>query len=419
MNIDTSGSKDRKQLIALSGGADSVALLLLLIENGYDCIAAHCNFHLRGDESNRDEKFVRELCSDNNIKLIVKDFDVESYKKEHKCSTEMACRELRYEWFENERKNNDCEYIAVAHHSDDQVETIFLNLLRGTGVKGLTGMSIINGNIWRPLLNVSKNKILGYLKGKKQDYVTDSTNLECEYKRNKLRNSVLPTIYYNFSGSKDRILYTAKNLKKDFDLISELIDNIFPNKECIDIERLTEFENAENLLYHCAKNFGFSYDQCINAVNVIREGKRNRRFISYPYYMYINNYDIVIKNVDESSEDVLYEYAAEFCEGPFNKDCVDGKNTIALNNNSLDHDPWVVRKWKDGDKMIPFGRRKPKLVSDILNDYKIPSSEKKDICVLEIGGEIVWIIGVRASNIYTVGENDKEYIKLNIKLKYV
>lgn len=419
MNIDTSGSKHRKQLVALSGGADSVALLLLLIENGYDCIAAHCNFHLRGDESNCDEKFVRKLCSNNNIKLIVKDFDVESYKKEHKCSTEMACRELRYEWFENERKNNDCEYIAVAHHSDDQVETIFLNLLRGTGVKGLTGMSSINGNIWRPLLNVSKNKILGYLKGKKQDYVTDSTNLECEYKRNKIRNIVLPTIYHNFSGSKDRILYTAKNLKKDFDLISELIDNIFPNKECIDIERLTEFKNAENLLYHCVKNFGFSYDQCINAVNVIREGKRNRRFISYPYYMYINTYDIVIKNVDESGDEVLYEYAAEFCEGSFNKDCVDGKNTIALNNNSLYHDSWVVRKWKDGDKMIPFGRRKPKLVSDILNDYKIPSSEKKDICVLEINGEIVWIIGVRASNIYTVDENDKEYLKLNIKLKHV
>ena len=414
MNIDTSGSKDRKQLVALSGGADSVAMLLSLIEHGYDCIAVHCNFHLRGDESNRDEQFVRDLCKELNVKLIVTNFDVEQYKKEHKCSTEMACRELRYDWFEQERVKNDCEYIAVAHHSDDQVETIFLNLFRGTGIKGLTGMSIINGNIWRPLLKVSKNKIIDYLKVKHQSYVTDSTNLECDFKRNRIRNIILPNIYSSFSGSKERILYTAKNLKKDNDLLNELIDNIFPCKTRINIEQLLKFDNAIGLLYHCIKDFGFTNVQCINAVNVMKEGKHDKRFISSTHNMYIEKTDVVITEIESN---INYEYFAELCSDPFDTSDINGKTIIALNEDVLDHFNWEVRKWKAGDKMIPFGKHTPKLVSDILTDYKIPSSQKKNICVLEIDGEIVWIIGVRASNLYKVNDNDTEYIKLIIDIK--
>ena len=181
-------------LVALSGGADSVALLRALHEAGCHSHAAHCNFHLRGDESMRDEQFVRDLCARLEIPLTVKDFDVAAWQQAHGGSVEMACRELRYAWFEQERERLQCSVIAVAHHADDQIETFFLNLLRGTGIKGLTGMSRLSGHIWRPLLVVSRQDILDYLFEIGQGYVTDSTNAQNDYRRNRLRNIVLPIV---------------------------------------------------------------------------------------------------------------------------------------------------------------------------------------------------------------------------------
>ena len=210
-------------LVALSGGADSVALLRVLLELGYDCRAAHCNFHLRGDESNRDECFVTELCQLLGVKFDVKHFDVPYYMKEHGVSLEMACRELRYEWFEQLRLEHGCQCIAVAHHSDDNIETFFLNALRGTGIAGLTGMKPRNANVVRPLLCVSRNEILEWLESLHQDFVTDSTNLENDARRNRLRNVVLPTIYSEFEGSKDSLLKTIENMTRCNDLYNESV----------------------------------------------------------------------------------------------------------------------------------------------------------------------------------------------------
>ena len=149
-----------KILAAVSGGADSVALLRVLAALGCNCIAAHCNFHLRGDEADRDEAFVRKLCLDIDIELRCTDFDVEAYKKSHGVSTEMACRELRYEWFERQRAALGCSVIAVAHHRDDNIETFFLNLVRGSGITGLAGIKPCNGKIVRPLLGSSRDEII-------------------------------------------------------------------------------------------------------------------------------------------------------------------------------------------------------------------------------------------------------------------
>ena len=165
-------------LVTVSGGADSVALLCLLNGLGYDCVAAHCNFHLRGEESMRDERFVRALCGKLGVECVVRDFDVPAYMAEHKVSMEMACRELRYGWFEEVRESSGCAVIAVAHHSDDSVETFFLNMLRGCGIAGLAGIKPVNGRIVRPFLCVSRADIEEYLQEIRQDYIVDSTNLE-------------------------------------------------------------------------------------------------------------------------------------------------------------------------------------------------------------------------------------------------
>ena len=189
-------------LVALSGGADSVALLLVLRSLGYDCVAVHCNFHLRGEESMRDEKFVRGLCADLGLQLKVKDFNVKERMKADGVSVEMACRDLRYEWFEHERQSEQCCNIAVAHHSDDNVETLLLNMLRGTGIAGMAGIKPMNGYIIRPLLCVSRQEIEEFLKEVGQDYVIDSTNAVADVKRNRLRNIVLPVIMGQFPSAK-------------------------------------------------------------------------------------------------------------------------------------------------------------------------------------------------------------------------
>ena len=183
-----------KILVALSGGADSVALLRVLQSLGYICECAHCNFHLRGLESDRDETFVRQLCEKQRILLHVTHFDTSAYAKDHHLSIEMAARELRYEWFEHIRKEIGASVIAVAHHRDDSVETFLLNLMRGAGINGLRGIPVKNGKIVRPLLSVSREDILDYLQAIHQEYVTDSTNLEDEYMRNKIRLNILPAM---------------------------------------------------------------------------------------------------------------------------------------------------------------------------------------------------------------------------------
>ena len=210
-------------LVALSGGADSVALLRLLLAVGCDCRALHCNFHLRGEESMRDERFVRELCERFEVPLMVRDFDVAAWQQNHGGSVEMACREMRYQWFEQERQRQQCGLIAVAHHADDQVETFFLNLMRGTGVRGLAGMKRLSGYIWRPLLGITRGQLLHYLEAIGQDYVTDSTNAQNEYRRNRLRNSVLPVIEHDFPNARARILDTMDNLNQDYNLFTTLV----------------------------------------------------------------------------------------------------------------------------------------------------------------------------------------------------
>ena len=186
--------KDSPVLIGLSGGADSTALLDILRNLGYTCIAVHCNFKLRGDESIRDYEFAKMIALSYNIKFKSVDFDTVEYAKKFGISIEMACRELRYKWFDNIMSELGAQAIAVAHHKDDSIETFFLNLSRGTGITGLTGIKAINGKVVRPLLNISREEIEQYLKLKKIEYITDSTNKQDIYKRNKIRLNVMPLL---------------------------------------------------------------------------------------------------------------------------------------------------------------------------------------------------------------------------------
>lgn len=256
--------RGEKVIVACSGGADSIFLLHILCHLGYDCIAAHCNFHLRGEESDRDENFVKEFCKKENIELTIKSFDTTAYAKDNKQSIEMAARELRYNWFEEVRKKFNASAIAVAHHSDDSIETILLNLLRGTGLKGICGIRPKNGYIVRPLLCVSRAEIEEYLKEHDIQYITDSTNLENEYTRNKIRNIVMPILREINPQIDSIMLSNAENFSAAENIYRTIIEKekssaitITDDSYIIDLKAINRFSEPFTLLYECLKDFSF------------------------------------------------------------------------------------------------------------------------------------------------------------------
>lgn len=413
-------------LVALSGGADSVALLRVLMEAGYDCRAAHCNFHLRGEESMRDERFVRDLCQRLNVPLAVKDFDVAAWQREHGGSTEMACRELRYAWFEQERQRQGCGLIAVAHHSDDQVETFFLNLLRGTGIRGLAGMQRLSGNIWRPLLDVSRSDILTYLSTIGQDYVTDSTNSENDYRRNQLRNLVLPAFEQQFPQAHERIHDTMGNLRDDLDLLTSLVNEILPDQFHLRIVALCSHPEATTLLYHRIRQMGFNREQCQQAIEAARKGHSGRQFMGKGYIMHVNRQSLDIEATQETqpveipvnlNSNLLSPVHVTISRNnaPFSPMMCDGKHTVAFNTELLDCQRIVLRHWRQGDRIRPFGMQGSKLISDLFADLKLDHADKRDTWLLEADGDILWVLGHRASALFPVKPECQDYLLLNFQ----
>ena len=416
--------KRERILVALSGGADSVALLRGLLAAGYNCHAAHCNFHLRGEESMHDERFVRDLCQRLEVPLAVKDFDVAAWQQEHGGSVEMACRELRYAWFKQEVERLHCTRIAVAHHADDQVETFFLNLMRGTGLKGLAGMQRENGYIWRPMLNVTRAQVLDYLNCIGQDYVTDSTNAQNDYRRNRLRNMVLPFIEHEFPNAKERIHKTMQNLASDLDLLEWLVADQRLDMPYIDIESVIDHPYSDALLYHHIRELGFNRDQCRQAIEAAKKEHCGRQFSAGKYQLVVNRKTFqIIEQYDEPWEsEIPFDVTAGTNSPigvtayrgstPFSpRMCINGMR-VAFNTQLLDCKRVVLRHWRRGDRFQPFGMKSTKLVSDLFNDLKLDYDDKKRAWLLEADGEIIWVVGLRSSALYPVPIESQDYIIL-------
>lgn len=412
-------------LVALSGGADSVALLRVLMDMGLECLAAHCNFHLRGEESMRDERFVRALCQQLDIPLVVKDFDVPAYQQTHGGSVEMACRELRYTWFEEERQRLGCGVIAVAHHADDQIETFFLNLFRGTGMRGLAGMRRLNGHIWRPLLDVTREEIINYLEAIGQDYVTDSTNAQNDFRRNRLRNIVLPVVRQQFPSAPSRILDTMGNLSDDCDLLTSLVNNMLPDERHIDLNTLMVVPQASTLLYHRIRHLGFNREQCMKAVDAARQRNSGRQFLSAGYVMHVNRQSLDIEAHENKTDieipldlngDVIspVKIAVTRNHAPFSPMMCDGKCKVAFHTDVLHCQRVILRHWRRGDRIKPFGLNGNKLVSDLFADLKLTHAEKHAAWLLEADGDILWVLGYRASALYPVPRESQDYLLLTL-----
>lgn len=408
-----------KILIALSGGADSVALLRVLHALGYSCECAHCNFHLRGEESDRDEAFVQQLCKTHQIKLHIKHFDTETYAKSHQLSIEMAARELRYEWFESLRQELNAQVIAVAHHRDDSVETFMLNLIRGTGINGLKGIAPQNGWIVRPLLQVSREDIIYYLQGIHQDYVTDSTNLQDVYVRNKIRLNILPlmkeinpSIMETIQDTSMRLADVAsiyhqerkKTLEHSVIKVSDHFQRISIDKILMDIA-------PASLLFELLSPLGFNISQIKDIHRSLEHSQAGKRFISKNWELIRDREDLLIQRID--SECIVPELIVQEIERTPSFILPKDKHIACLDADKVKL-PLTIRKWQVGDKFIPFGMNGKKKISDYMTDKKFSLFQKESQYVVCSEDKIVWLVNERCDNRYRITDQTRRILLLKI-----
>ncbi len=426
--------KETKVIVGLSGGADSVALLTVLHELNYSVIAAHCNFHLRGDESIRDENFCRQLCSKMGVELIVRHFDVESHRNTHSESVEMACRTLRYDWWNGLIRNQVGDVIAVGHHRDDNIETFFLNLFRGSSLIGLKGLRPRNANVIRPLLDVSHRDILDYLRSRSLSFVTDSTNADNYFRRNRLRNVIIPLIEKEFPGAKKAIGVTIDNLRDNYNLYNDYCD-ILRNKYVkaggeIDVTRLIiEERDPEMVLYELISAYGFNMSQIKDMLYSLSGGDKcamsGKVFIgqSLTYTLNrgllspIDSYDIGRESDLQTIS--LFKHPFEMAEMNYQefqsllKNKKLKKNALYADSNILNGNPvFYMRSWQKGDRMKPFGLKGSKLLSDIFCDLKLSITQKANIKIILRDSDIIWIPGVRCSALFPVSDKTETVIEV-------
>ena len=409
-----------KVLVALSGGADSVALLRILLSLGYTCECAHCNFHLRGLESDRDESFVRQLCEEHFIPLHVTHFETYAYAKEHHLSIEMAARELRYEWFEQIRKEIGASVIAVAHHRDDSVETFLLNLMRGAGINGLKGIPVKNGHIVRPLLSISREGILDYLQAINQAYVTDSTNLEDEYMRNKIRLNILPlmkemnpSVMETIQETTFRLSEVASIYQQDrMEAIAYKVISVTPELYQISLTDILEDVAPISLLHEVLSPKGFNASQIRDIYRSLSSSQSGKRFFTNEWEVLRDREYLWIQKKDSSQ--LIPELIIEEIERTPSFVIPRDKYIACLDADQLNH-PLTIRKWERGDKFVPLGMNGKKKVSDYLTDKKFSLFQKENQYVVCCGEDIVWLVNERSDHRYRITDNTQRILLIQIK----
>jgi len=422
-----SGNKTPSFLLAVSGGLDSVVMAELFRLAGHKFGIAHCNFQLRGVESDGDEKFVKELASKFGSPFFCKRFETEKFCMENKLSVQMGARQLRYEWFEQLRMENDFNYIVTAHQADDVIETFFINLLRGTGISGLRGIKAKHGNTIRPLLKFYRKEIEEFAITSKLKWRDDSSNDSDKYERNKIRHHVLPLLEEINHGAKESITTTIENLKKTELLLNDNLDRIVREFVNVEGERIiisfTFFDEC-NLpviyLYEIINEMGFNYAQCEQIVESTK-GQAGKIFLSGTHRLVIDREGLIIEPYTEGNNHFEIEINKETKELLLGKhkyifNVVEKTTDFQISTDSnaanLDFDklvfPLKIRRWKEGDRFYPLGMNNPKKVSDFLVDNKVSLLDKEHVHVLVSGEEIAWLIGHRPDERFKVTKGTKK-----------
>ena len=418
--------KDAPVIVALSGGADSVALLAILTELGYDCVAAHCNFHLRGDESVRDMRHALSVADTLGVEISVRDFDVEGRRRETGESVEMACRSLRYEWFETLADRHGAQAIAVGHHREDRAETFFLNLMRGAGIHGLTAMRPRNGDVVRPLLCLSRPQIEDYLRERGLLWVDDSTNASCDYRRNVIRNKVFPALAQAFPNPADATAESMEHLDQALRIYQEAVDGIL--RSC----RISEYEfdlaavsarpYAATLLWEALSPYGFSYGQVRDILCAPEASGRSFIAKGGEYTAATHRGVLRISSKVKGSPREHGVTLARDIVSPIyirvNRHPVEAFAPVAdpgfafFDDSFVISGTWTLRHPGRGDRIRVFGSGNSVLVSKILKDNGVPADKRSDIWLLCRDGEPMWIPGIRNAAGGAISPETRNYIEL-------
>ena len=421
-----------KYLVALSGGADSVALSLALRELGFDIEAAHCNFHLRGDESDRDEMFCRRFCERNGIGLHVTHFDTAGFAGLRKISIEMAARHLRYAYFKQLAEDIGASAVCVAHHQDDSVETVLLNLIRGTGIHGLTGIKPKNGGIVRPLLCVTRHEIETVLAEAGQDFVTDSTNLVDDVVRNKIRLDILPLMKEINPSVSDSIAKTASRVADVADALDDVVGSVASvlveekakGAVVIHTDRLMTGPAPEYVLFRLLKGYSFVPSQIEQIYASVSTGP-GRVFVSSTHRLLIDRDCIVVEPLAESGRRPMlvpecgvyvYDDSMKLRFERVERDSgfkVSADKCFCFADASAVKFPLTVRTVEAGDRFVPFGMKGSKLVSDYLTDRKFNLFDKqRQLVVADAHGRIVWLVNQRPDERYRITDTTDTVLKI-------
>lgn len=406
-------------LLAVSGGVDSMVMMHLMHQTKIDIGVAHCNFQLRGEESDRDEILVHKTALNLGIQYFSKRFNTKAYSLENRINIQQSARDLRYGWFVKVLKSEGFNRVATAHHASDQTETILYNITKGSGISGLRGIPIVNSNIIRPLLFATRTQIVDYAKQNNIAWREDKSNADNKYSRNLIRNSVIPVLKKINPGLDKTMLRNSERYRSIEGLIGEKKAEILSqymreeeNDKTLSLDWVGQTEGSLILLEEILKDFGFNYDQ-VSSIYENQTQQSGNTYISENFTLIVNRNEVCISpTIEESAVDLDVD----------NFDHVININGVALgfkkvlkdqfvlikdeNFACLDFDllkrPLKIRNWKHGDSFIPLGMKHKKKLSDFMIDQKIPVTLKKRILLLETGGQIAWVIGYRIDDRFKV-----------------
>ena len=417
-------------LLAVSGGVDSVVLCELCKKAGYDFSIAHCNFKLRGVSSDSDEIFVQQIAQHYNVPFYVKSFDTTKIAVALKKSIEETARELRYQWFETLRIENDLSYIVTAHHADDNIETVLMNFFRGTGIKGLRGILPKQGKIIRPLLFARRNELEAFATSNSLAFVTDHTNAENDYTRNYFRNTVLPLVSETFPEAKENVLRNIQKFTETEILYRQSIDQHKKklteqkgNELHIPVLKLLKVIPLATVVYEIISQYGFTSHQVTEALALLHS--ETGKYIQSPTHRIIKNrgWLIIAPLKNTMAQNILIEQKdkkIQFEAGELNIEKLDrlkvqvsSDNSIAMVDAAEIVFPLLLRKWKQGDYFYPLGMQKKKKLNRYLTDQKLSLSQKENTWVIEMNKKIIWITAMRIDDRFKVTNATKQILKIS------
>jgi tRNA(Ile)-lysidine synthase len=430
ININFPFLKDKKLLIAISGGVDSVVLTHLLHELNFDISLAHCNFQLREKESDLDEEFIELLSQKTSNQIFKIKFDTEQFALKNKLSTQIAARELRYNWFQEVIKKHNFDYVLTAHHADDNLETFLINLTRGSGLDGFTGIPKINGNIVRPLLAFSREEILAYAKINTINWREDASNATTKYIRNKIRHKVLPVLKEINPNLLETFAKTLENLQESKQIIEDRIADISSeviNSENnilkINIDKINQLSNPKAYLYQLLKDYNFTEWNDVYNLLSAQSGKhvfsKTHRLLKDREYLLLS--ENLISNaieqekflIDENQSKILHPIHLNF--EVVQQKSAENKQTIYVDKDLLKY-PLIVRKWENGDYLYPLGMQGKKKLSKYFKDEKFSLLDKENTWLLcNAENEIIWVLNHRQDSRLSLKKTSKNILKITLK----